>query len=532
MNRMNDALRVIFIAILFLCVFRFASAAVSFNDEQPPLADEIINSRGISWSPKVNYEQMVLTLSRPDGSIYKKTFYSGNTPCIELSSIIGKGSGDGAYTYQLKVIQQRSYQVHNEENTARLKKEWHRFSAPFQQTGHFIVQYGSIISKSSSEHLSHPMDVVHNDDEIVTGGLCVGPDCKTDGTELFGSDTLKLKANSLRLFFDDTSIDVGFSNNDWRLLINDPSEGGGSFFAIQDATVNRIPFTIQANAPESALFMDTFGRLGLGTATPGTAFHIVNGNSPDLRLEQDASDGFPAQTWDITGNDASFSIRDASHESRLPFRIQPDTPSNALCLKSNGNVGIGTWVPAYPVEVNTTGRNASVVVKRTDGATNYINATPTAANFGSTTNHPLRLIVNTTWKMILNTDNSIALASGASCTTGGVWTNASSRKLKENIHSLTAMEAIQALTQLEPVKYNYKADKTENHVGFIAEDVPQLVATKDRTGMSPMDVVAVLTKVVQEQQKSLQTQQQLLEKQQALINELNKKITILEKQKN
>ena len=39
---------------------------------------------------------------------------------------------------------------------------------------------------------------------------------------------------------------------------------------------------------------------------------------------------------------------------------------------------------------------------------------------------------------------------------------------------------------------------TEKRVGFIAEEVPDLVATKDRKGLSPMDIVAVLTKVVQE----------------------------------
>ena len=40
--------------------------------------------------------------------------------------------------------------------------------------------------------------------------------------------------------------------------------------------------------------------------------------------------------------------------------------------------------------------------------------------------------------------------------------------------------------------------------GFIAEDVPELLANKDRNGLSPMDIVAVLTKVVQEQQKKLE----------------------------
>ncbi len=60
-----------------------------------------------------------------------------------------------------------------------------------------------------------------------------------------------------------------------------------------------------------------------------------------------------------------------------------------------------------------------------------------------------------------------------------------------------------ALSKLDPVKYNYKKDSGETYVGFIAEDVPELVATKDRKGMSSMDVVAVLTKVVQEQQATI-----------------------------
>jgi hypothetical protein len=75
--------------------------------------------------------------------------------------------------------------------------------------------------------------------------------------------------------------------------------------------------------------------------------------------------------------------------------------------------------------------------------------------------------------------------------------------LKENIKVLGSEEALNTLNNLSPVKFNYKADKEEKHVGFIAEDAPELVATKDRKGMSPMDVVAVLTKVVQEQQKTI-----------------------------
>jgi hypothetical protein len=107
--------------------------------------------------------------------------------------------------------------------------------------------------------------------------------------------------------------------------------------------------------------------------------------------------------------------------------------------------------------------------------------------------------------------------------------NASSRGYKENIETLTKEEALAAFGELAPVKFNYKADKEEKYLGFIAEDVPDLVAMKDRKGLSPMDVVAVLTKVVQEQQKEFQKQQKMNEAQQKTIDELREQIAELKK---
>jgi len=68
---------------------------------------------------------------------------------------------------------------------------------------------------------------------------------------------------------------------------------------------------------------------------------------------------------------------------------------------------------------------------------------------------------------------------------------------------LAADQALETLAALAPVTFKYKADD-EAHVGFIAEDVPDLVATKDRKGLSAMDIVAVLAKVVQEQQAQIE----------------------------
>ena len=121
-----------------------------------------------------------------------------------------------------------------------------------------------------------------------------------------------------------------------------------------------------------------------------------------------------------------------------------------------------------------------------------------------------------------NPSYPLQMGSGAYCSTGGVWTNASSREYKTDIKGLTGDEAMDALKQLSPVKFSYKSASEEKHVGFIAEDAPELVASKDRKGMSSMDVVAVLTKVVQEQQKVVQEQRET-------ISELSRRLAVVER---
>jgi len=117
----------------------------------------------------------------------------------------------------------------------------------------------------------------------------------------------------------------------------------------------------------------------------------------------------------------------------------------------------------------------------------------------------------------------LQMASGAFVTVGGVWTNASSREFKDNIQDLSSGDAMKTLEGLNPVTFTYKADVSDHHVGFIAEDVPQLVATKDRKGLSPMDIVAVLTKVVQEQQKTIADLTEKLNLLEGKVSKINSK---------
>ena len=192
-------------------------------------------------------------------------------------------------------------------------------------------------------------DQVIEDDLIVQGSISVGIDAIAG--EVFGYDTFLLKENNVRIHFDDTSGSGTFPNNDWRIVINDADSGGDNYFGIQDATAGKMPFKILAGAPANAFFMAANGNIGLGTDSPTTTLHMVNGNSPALRIEQDASSGFTPQSWDVSGNETNFFIRDNTNGSTLPFRIRPGAPTSALDIRANGNIGLGTATPTQKLDV-------------------------------------------------------------------------------------------------------------------------------------------------------------------------------------
>jgi len=182
-------------------------------------------------------------------------------------------------------------------------------------------------------------DQVFLDDVIVTGSECVGQDCVNG--ENFGFDALRLKENNLRIHFDDTSSTGSFPGNDWRIVINDSSNGGANYFAIEDSTAGRVPFKVEAGARANALVVESDGDVGLGTANPVVNLHVVDGNTPTTRLEQDGSSGFTPQTWDLAGNESNFFIRDVTNGSKLPFRIQPGAPDASIYINAKGYIGNG-----------------------------------------------------------------------------------------------------------------------------------------------------------------------------------------------
>lgn len=258
------------------------------------------------------------------------------------------------------------------------------------------------------------------------------------------------------------------------------------------------------------------GSLGVGTGAVNNesfGFDTIRLKQENLRIHfEDTSVGsFPTNDWRILINDVDgsgsgnyFAIQDST-STTVPFRIDAGAEANTLFMTGTARIGLFTNTPATAVHMNVT--------------YDAMDATKSVL-IGPETVTPAGALLQVHGPVYLSKDGGADLTIDPNSDTrlyveGGAMFSrnieiGSSRELKEDIRDLTLDEAKNALTALRPVEYRYIGDP-EKQLGFIAEEVPDLVATDSRRSLSPMDFVAVLTKVVQNQEDRMEAQDKAFE---------------------
>lgn len=565
--------------IVAAALFVFLPAAVigqTANDGK--LANVIGGGSMVRWEVLASNSGGTLTISTPDGRSFRRTFRAGTSPEISLTDKQLEGLPDGAYSYELRLVPVLSAGVKdalmkargNDDDPEAERAARKRPTVPSMvQSGSFSIQSGSIIVAGAVEgqrsgKVSQPRqpvslisantvtrlrnhrfsmgalpDDVIPDDLIVQGSACVGLDCVNG--EVFGFDTVRLKENNTRLQFDDTSTSQGFPTNNWQIRANDSGSGGGSFLGIVDqgSTGNSETGTIvarfDAGAPTNSIRVDSVGRVGLRTAVPVLALHINESDTPDMRLEQNNSGGFSAQTWDIGGNEANFFVRDVTSGSRLPFRIRPGAPTSSIDISATGLVGVGIAAPTQKLHVsgsdasiirttieNTGAGQSSLEIKRTgttpstwvlyapsastdlrifDGSAGGVGDMVTFKNGGSVgigTSSP---------------DQKFSVNGEASKVGGGSWATFSDERLKNIKGHFNS--GLKAVMQLQPLRYEYKPNnqlglKSEGeHIGFGAQALQRVIpeaVTKNNAGYLMVNndpILWTMLNAIKEQQQEI-----------------------------
>jgi hypothetical protein len=282
------------------------------------------------------------------------------------------------------------------------------------------------------------------------------------------------------------------------------------------------------------------GSVGIGATTLTSKLH-VGGNAGLLSLEgtdhayiQWYPDGLAAgrRAWTGYGsaNDNSFFLAN-------------EIPGGHIILAPNGgNVGIGTGTPNQRLEVSGGAIIGGIVIGGDAPGVNYNYEYETVgvSNPGynlrlqsprsiylhvgdgqqiETTEHfqsifkcadfligaasrrgsPGRVLVDEGQRLVINYARD-----WPNVRVEGNFSYGSSRTHKEDIEALTTESALDVIRRLQPVRFSFKNDPVSGRcTGFIAEDVPDAVGSDDRKGVSPMGIIAVLVKTVQEQMKTI-----------------------------
>lgn len=493
---------------------------------QEPIAEVQNFGDALVFTPVNEFGRLVLTVTGPCDFRYRQEVTKG-----DLMFRLDETTIDGVYTYDLVRMEridpgiieilQDARKNFDEETPRQLCRDGKLPSAPLSQSEGFMVSEGTIIydpeavekgsrlrtvegssltdgtvAANNGDDLRNmsAADFVVIDDLIIDGSACIGFDCVNG--ESFGFDTIRLKENNLRIKFDDTSVAASFPRNDWQLTANDSANGGASKFSIDDISGSRTPFTVEANAPSHSLYVDDGGRIGRRTSTPVTEIHVKDGDTPTLRLEQDTSSGFAAQTWDVAGNETSFFIRDATNGSQLPFRIRPGADSNSLVIDADNDVGIGVLSAEAALHVRRTSGDTQLLVEEASGTeasrvlldlTNngqvrYVLRDESAdgedwevSNLNSGFNISL---IGSGGPEIVVTERDLSGATDVMTVAGDIaavdFNMTSSRELKTALAGLDVQEILNRLVGLDLFEWSFKSDPVGiRHVGPMAEDFLQ-----------------------------------------------------------
>lgn len=343
--------------LVVLSAFLLLNAPVPATAEAPMAATAASTAERLSFAAGDGHDGLRLTLGVPDGRVFQYLDEEASRVTVDLADPEGRPLPDGLYVYELwqgegdreTFLRSGFFSVRDGSLVAETEEE----------SGGAAVEGSAIGSRSAASSISYiAAEQTISDDLFVQGNLCLGFDCF--GNEAFGLFNLIMKENNNRMLFDDTSSSGSFPRNDWALVLNERFNGGAGKFSIQDCGTSGAgcsergaiePFTILAGAGDNAIFVGSSGRVGFGTSVPARQLHARDGDTPALRLEQDGSEGFATQTWDVGGNEVNFFIADVTSGFRLPLRVQAGAPSNSLFIDSIGDVGLGTNAPAARLDV-------------------------------------------------------------------------------------------------------------------------------------------------------------------------------------
>ncbi|MGB1318410.1 MAG: tail fiber domain-containing protein, partial [Flavobacteriales bacterium] len=341
---------------------------------------------------------------------------------------------------------------------------------------------------------------------------------------------LEIRSGALRVSHGNTS----YGN------INYAGSGGGglTFNSWENGVGSWADMSFQTNGT-TRMFLESQGRLGIGTTSPGTLLHVSSTGSEIARFESSGSSKWISLYEGATrkgilwssGNDMVL----RSEASTGDLRFQTNGNNDRMTINSAGLIGMGAApTPFARLRISEPGTEAGLIVGQVSSVHGYLTVDKPSANL----DRPLARFRDNGMSLVMlfeQFDDYQLLILGNAMASGGTWQTSDSR-LKTNIQTVSG--ALDNILKLNPTSY-YFDNKNESYkylnlpdelqFGFLAQEMKEVFPNvvketmiDDEEGNEREDklhtmnytaLVPVLVKGMQEQQE--------------LILELQKEIELL-----
>jgi hypothetical protein len=345
MKKINSLQAMLCMVIVLACLH--ISALGQSAEDRNNLAAIRGSGSSVRWDVTAPYSSLTMTVSAPDGRVFRKEFKSGSSPEFTLIDNKGERLPDGQYTYELRLTPVFSPGVTEELTAARAREDAAEQARDTSKRG---VMSEALVQQDDAADTMREMRkrgllpaeplVKSGAFSIMNGSLIVAGAVEEAGprTEVEPRPTKKMMEMS-------------------RLPAVPP---GGSIGKVKQhhLLLNAVPDQV---IPDD-LIVQGSACIGLDCVNNESfGFDTIRMKENNTRIKFDDTStaaGFPANDWQLTANDSAnggaskFSIEDITG-AKVPFTIRAGAATNSIFVDSTGRLGLRTATPVLDIHANT-----------------------------------------------------------------------------------------------------------------------------------------------------------------------------------
>lgn len=163
-------------------------------DEPGEMAEMKQTAQRVEWTPRIEYERMVLTISGQDVHV-ERDFEPGDKPRFEPVDENGKPLPDGGYTWELRAapkidpeVRERLAEIResgDQDALAEMRRKGLVPARPMTRSGYFQVREGRLVDGRTREESREPRPKDSVRVQSVAGDLEIEGDLSVSGTKSF-----------------------------------------------------------------------------------------------------------------------------------------------------------------------------------------------------------------------------------------------------------------------------------------------------------------------------------------------------------